>query len=105
MSYLSAIESCSTAGPKNSTNFSTTPLAERRNELRSYKSEGGGKNYEITSESLGDSKHQIGSSGVSWELASEFVSDYFGQDHRDGLVEHDALSFNTTDTPTNHTET
>lgn len=57
------------------------------------------------SEHLSDGEDEISSSGGLWELTSELESDNFGENHGDWLSEHDGFTFDTTDTPTDDTET
>lgn len=57
------------------------------------------------SQHLSTSEDQISSSGGLGEFSSKLETDDFGKNHGDGLTEHDGFTFNTTDTPTNDTET
>jgi hypothetical protein len=59
----------------------------------------------LGAESLGDGEHQIGGGDVRGELARELVADDLGEDHRDGLIEHHTLGFDTADTPSHDAET
>jgi hypothetical protein len=52
-----------------------------------------------------NSENQISSGSLRWKLSSQFEADNLGQDHRDLLSEHDGLSFDTADTPSDDSET
>jgi hypothetical protein len=57
------------------------------------------------SQHLSAGKDQISGSGGLGELSSKLETDDFGEDHGNGFTEHDGLTFDTTDTPTNDTKT
>lgn len=56
------------------------------------------------SEDVGNSEHEISSSGVLGEITSQFKSNDLGEDHRDLLAEHDGFSFDTANTPSYNTK-
>mmetsp|Transcript_68522 Transcript_68522/g.79819 ORF Transcript_68522/g.79819 Transcript_68522/m.79819 type:complete len:344 (+) Transcript_68522:358-1389(+) len=57
------------------------------------------------SEHLGDGKDQISGSNILSEFSSKLETNDFRQDHGNSLSEHDRLGFNTSNTPTDNTET
>lgn len=62
-------------------------------------------NNSTFSESVSDLKDQISSSDVFPKRSLKSETDNFGKDHGNGLTEHDCLGFNTSHSPSNHTET
>jgi len=77
----------------------------KREVLASWSKEFNELSYDTSlSEHLHASKDEISGSSVLWELSSKSESNDLWQDHRNGLAEHDRLSFNTSNTPTGNSE-
>lgn len=62
-------------------------------------------NNTTLSEHLSTSKDEISGSRGLWQFSGKLESDDFRKNHGNGFSEHDGLTFDTTDTPTNDTET
>lgn len=57
------------------------------------------------SQHLDYGKDEISGSYVLFQLAGQPETDHFGQDHGDGLAEHNSFGLNTADAPTGHPQT
>ena len=61
-------------------------------------------NYATLTEHVGASEDEISGCRVRWQISHKFKAYDFGKYHRNLLTEHDRLSLNASDTPTNDTK-